>query len=102
MIYLRPDDAAQFVPALNLCRLARGAMIAPQIEIVERAQPFVDGNHGRPRRGDGEGRDDAARDASIAERSGKGLLEGAPMIRWTLHGIFRLARAAQDRVGRRP
>ncbi len=27
MIYLRPDDAAQFVPALNLCRLARGAMI---------------------------------------------------------------------------
>ena len=85
-------------PARDLGGLLPGAMVAPEVIVVERLQALAHGHDGRPRGVDAEALDGAAVDARRRNRPFHRLRQRGHVVGMTLRGVFRIFLLAMQRI----
>ena len=78
--------------------LLPGAVIAPEVVVVERLEAFVDRDHARPGGIEGDGIDRAAVDAGLGDGAARGIPQGAHVIGVALGGVVGVFLLAEERI----
>ena len=82
--------------------LLPGAMVAPEIVVVERLELVIDRDDARPGRVDGDRLDRAPRHARLGERLARRLGERVHVVRVALGSVVGIVLGAVQRILRRP